>query len=165
MGEVIWSFSSSSENGLNDVRLVMSSVVLVLLLGLSWGLPSGPVTGEETWGFSMMMAGIKRRADERSYERIGAEATCASDLRMSLSLFFLTSPSTKPAFSGHFSCHSAASAQHLPEDAQNTFVFPLHWVFRSMVHHLLLARSHSRLCSTSPQHHARLTAYPSSNHL
>ena len=63
----------------------MSSVVLALLLGLSWGLPSGPVTGEETWGFSMMMAGIKRRADERSYERIGAEATCASDLRMSLS--------------------------------------------------------------------------------
>ena len=90
----------------------MSSVVLVLLLGLSWGLPSGPGTGEETWGFSMMMGGIKRRAGARSYERIGAEATCAFDLRMLL--FFLTSPSTKPAFSGHLACHSAASAQRLP---------------------------------------------------
>jgi hypothetical protein len=50
-----WSFSSSSEKGLKEVKLVKSSTVnLVLLLDLDDWLLKVPTTGEETCGDSMI---------------------------------------------------------------------------------------------------------------
>ncbi len=55
-----WSFSSSSENGLNDVKLVTSSTSLELLRDLEVGL-NDPNTGDDPWvSISSVITGDKR---------------------------------------------------------------------------------------------------------
>ena len=57
-----WSFSSSSANGLKDVRLETSSSFALLLLLEDWPL-IGPIKGEVTSGDSMALA-----VKERTYQ-------------------------------------------------------------------------------------------------
>lgn len=56
-----WSFSSSSENGLNDVKLVTSSTSLELLRDLDVGLLNDPSTGDDPCvSISCVIAGDKK---------------------------------------------------------------------------------------------------------
>lgn len=67
-----WSFSSSSEKGLKEVKLVRSSVVsFVLLLDLVDWVLKVPRTGEETCGDSIMTA-PDDKADKNALSRVGA---------------------------------------------------------------------------------------------